>query len=217
MRRELKSRVSVASGLIACLFAALALGCLSAGSAAAADLTLSEGGKALAPRAIVYLFGYGNLEVDTSLGSLDCSYLDQSTGLEFAVTSNSAKKDGLLLEELYGNDLEPCHSFTGNAYAFLEFSGPLTLGADGRARTGAPLLRVGFERFHEEEVFCSYATHKLSGTNDATAARQHLTVSLASKMHLVDHSPGRCPRTAQVTLSLPSTEGENGLAIEEEV
>ena len=210
------------------LIALLAISAAAASTASAKKLILTEGGT-LAPANTFELFGpYNNLEVTTSSGFVSCEESFSLTGLEVSVLTNSHATDELQVDRVFGGFQDACRSFTGNAYVELSLSGPLKLRASGKASTGAAGLVIGFEHLEYHgtqypEVNCYFSHKSLSGSNSATATPQELEVQLGGKLALeVSRSAydGKhiCPKSAVMSLHLPSTanEAENAV-IEEQV
>ena len=211
------------------LIALLALSAAAASTASAKKLILTEGGTTLAPASTFELFGpYNNLEVTTSSGFVSCEESFSLTGLEVSVLTNSRATDELQVDRVFGGFQDACRSFTGNADVELSLNGPLKLRASGKASTGAAGLVIEFEHLEYHgtqypEVYCYFSHKSLSGSNSATATPQELEVQLGGKLALeVSRSAydGKhiCPKSAVMSLSLPSTanEAENAV-IEEQV
>ncbi|HME01789.1 MAG TPA: hypothetical protein VKG38_02005 [Solirubrobacteraceae bacterium] len=206
----------VAAGLLG----VLAISAIAAGPASAAKLTLSEGGVALAPASEFLIGGRSNLEVDTSLGKLECASAHDETGLYLADVTNSKEKD-VLNDYVFGGDVAPCQSFTGNAYVDIYSLSEhiLSLQANGEAHTTGPVaIEIGFSALHGEQVFCHYSAKRLIGDNTATTSRQALEVGLGAKLTLSSASSRKvCPKTAEMSFSLYETEGPMGGTVEEQV
>lgn len=221
------SRSTVAGAL---LVLSIALGATASG-ASAAKLTLSEGGVALAPGAPIFAEG-GSIQVFTSEGAIQCSP-EPELELSFGVVTNSKGSDELGLKRLSENQ-ETCRSFTGNAEVLLESLGSfLKVNAKGEATVGLhPSLTLVFE--HEEYagtryegIECDYGRERLRGTNTATPSPQALQIAFegALSLHEAFSQFGAVPLSktkahhlcpeAELSISLPSIEGETGV-IEEQ-
>ncbi|MHB8234029.1 MAG: hypothetical protein ACYDHT_05175 [Solirubrobacteraceae bacterium] len=222
------SRSTVAGAL---LVLTLALGATASG-ASAAKLTLSEGGVALAPGAPVFV-EEGRIQVFTSEGPIACSP-EPEIELNLAVVTNSKGSDELGLKGLSERQ-EFCRSFTGNAEVLLESLGSfLKVNAKGQASVGLhPSLTLVFE--HEEYagtryegIQCNYGRERLRGTNTATPSPQALQIAFEGALALhgafaqfgadrLSKTNARhlCPE-AELSVSLPSIEGETGV-IQEQV
>jgi hypothetical protein len=210
-------------GIVAlALGATLAMSAMATGTASATKLTLSEGGAALLPAKTFEAFGQDrNLFVTTSLGPLECRRLIGENGLEASVVSNSKATDELQITRLFeGEEEESCESYTGNARFYLEsLTGPLKLRANGRATSGPVELYIEYEHVTVGEetygaVECYFSSGRLTGTNTATATKQRLEIELEGKLALDRHkgfdAKRLCPKTAEMSISLPFTENEEG-------
>jgi hypothetical protein len=199
------------------LVAVLATGAMATDTASAAKLTLSEGGVALLPGDYFEMWGSENLQISTAEGSPECN--DPITGLEVSVLSNSKNTDELRIEDLFGTELV-CRSGFGNTYVYLRSLGnPLKLRSNGKASSGEVALDIVYEQieYHGERyegVSCSFPGKHLSGTNTATTGRQRLEVHLEGALRLdtagsSENARHRCPKTADIDLSLPRNENHS--------
>jgi hypothetical protein len=211
--------------LMALTVAVLAMSGIAAGIASAAKLTLSEGGAVLATGAFFEAYGYNSLSVNTSLGAIECEYYFVQTHMELNVVTNSKGTDELEIGRVNGGGQEACRSFTGNAFFHLEsLDGPLKLRASGKATTGAVALLIEFEHvtYQEErysDVECFFSAKRLTGSNTATTNRQPLAIELEGQLKLdrslsSENAKHICPKTAELSMSFPLTENEEG---EEEI
>jgi hypothetical protein len=201
--------------------AALAISAIATGTASAAKLTLTEGGSALAPGAFFEIVGEGAMSFETSEGTIECDNTFESSALEVEVVTNSKGNDELRIARFSGNSEDGCESFTGNASAELNVSGPLRLRGSGRATTGPVSARIHFLHVfpEDQEADCVYTAGHFDGTNPATPTPHPLSLALAGllKLNRADSSAEAkrlCPKTTEVELSLPDT--ENG-ALETEM
>jgi hypothetical protein len=203
------------------LIVLLVIGSAAASTASAKRLVLGEAGTALAPADAFEIDGRHNLAVTTSSGYVECEDFFNETGLEVIVVKNSRATDELEINRIFGEVQEPpCRSFTGNVFVDLEsLEGPLKLGANGKASTGAVELLISFEHIEyrgvRSEADCVYSHNHLTGSDGATPTPEKLEIDLGAKLRLdVARSSVNakhfCPKTAEMELSLPFTENEAG-------
>jgi hypothetical protein len=192
-------------------------GATATGAAASTRLTLSEGDTALAAGDAFEIYGENNLSLTTSEGPVfECEDLFARTGLEVSVVTNSKAKDELAIDRTVGPDIGHCRSFTGNVdVAIQAFGGPVVARSNGIATAGEFAVGIWFEhiRYGEGsyEIECVYDRKHLKGTNSATATKQNLGLEFAAALKLDVAASGTdakhvCPKTAEMELSLPSSE-----------
>jgi hypothetical protein len=206
----------------------------SATAVSARTLSLSTMGEALGAGHYFELEGAGNaffVKIEGE-GALSCGSAE--TALELSVIGNSAAKYELEIEDLWNGVAGPCES-NGETYAYLELDGPVTLTASGKARTGPATVIVSYQYLHYHgreypDPTCYFSRAKLTGTNTATPDVQGLAVAFNNKLTRVGGSyydgeyvedKSICPKQAEVSLTLPTSEndepGEAGEPVDEQV
>jgi hypothetical protein len=207
------------------LVALFALSATVSSSASAEKLTLTEGATALQPGDLVWLEGPDALSIKAS--GVGCGPSSGTAELGTDVLTNSRKTDKLQLKYIDGTELAaPCQSFTGNADASLESLGEVVkLRATGEATVGPVAVEIGFEheKYREREyhqISCVYRRNTLFGANTATTTAQALHLEFEGDLRLKvslssEQARHLCPGEAEMSLSLPKVEGEEGIIDEQ--
>ncbi len=194
---------------------AIALALVSAGftaatASAASKLTLSEEGTALTAGQTVELLGSENLEIRSSVVSVECR--GTLAGMFLEVLTNGQARDELEVTEGIGVLDGSGHCESGSSFGNLHLGfvahGPLKLSAKGKATLPVGLLL----QFEHELNECHYQK-TLKGTNTAGAARAPLAVTFGAQSLRLDKAASNssgCPKKIELSLSLPSAYGEEG-------
>jgi hypothetical protein len=206
----------------------LAVSAAAASAASAPRLILSEeDGTALPPGQLVVLTASENLTVSSNDFSCTSpeyeemevySTLVGNAGRKATMTFHAGREnEGILIKS---SEMEiQCEGEPGWVFVYWNPGGEtLTLGANGEARLRPMLVTVEYELLYggrPEERLCHYAKGALSGRNTATPTREPLTAELNGTLKAHD-SPRACPRTIQVSLSLPNIKTYEG-GVEEEL
>jgi hypothetical protein len=205
----------------------LAIGAVTAGSASAAKLTLTDHGEVLHPG---YRFQiYGDLAEDFSFGTSDediseCAGSREQDQTYVEVVSNSQPTDELKILSVESGGYFQCVGYIGRterearAFPYIYLGGSIKLRASGRA-TMPLTLGIEYEA-REEEPRCFYPSRKKPASNNATTSPQPLDISFNHELQVERaDSTETCPKRSGLEMSLAHTldyEGEEEL-IDEQV